>query len=69
MPVGRYCQERCSHPGNWIDSSPRNLSLVIDIFAGFETGRIAGCFEIIEVCGDGTVIPNNGTTINKVRVA
>ena len=57
-----------SHTGNSIDSSTRNLSLVIDVFGGLENGRITA-FEIVEVCGVGTVVPNNGTTINKVRIA
>ena len=63
----RDCQIRCSHVA-CIDSSARNFSLVIYVFGSFETGRKAA-FEIVEVCGVGAVIPNNGTTINKVRVA
>ena len=40
--LNRYRQKRCSHTGNWIDSSTRNLSTVIDVFALLESGRIVG---------------------------
>jgi hypothetical protein len=40
--LNRYRQKRCSHAGNWIDSSTRNLSTVIDVFAVLESGRIVG---------------------------
>src|SRR5437868_11718904 len=64
----RYRQIRLKHARSWIDSSTCNLSLVIYVFRKCENGRIAA-FEIVEVCGVDTVIPNNGTTINLVRVA
>jgi hypothetical protein len=67
--VRRYRQIRSSRAGNWVDDgSTRNLSLVIYVFGALEMGRIVA-FEIVEVCGVDTVIPNNGTTINLVRVA
>jgi hypothetical protein len=66
--LNRYRQKRCSHAGNWIDSSTRNLSTGIDVLAVFETVSIAGLYETVKVCHD-TVLPNNGTTISKVRVA
>jgi len=47
---------------------PGNLSLVIYVFRECEKGRIVA-FEIVEVCGVDTVIPNNGTTIILLRVA
>ena len=53
---------------SWVDSSTCNLSLVIYVFRACENGRKVA-FEIVEVCRVGTVIPNNGTTINQVRVA
>ena len=49
-------------------SSTRNFSFVIDVLRGFEARRKAA-FEIVEVCRCVAVIPNNCTTINKVRVA
>jgi hypothetical protein len=69
--LNRYRQIRRSRTGDRIDnSSARNLSAVIYVFGGFEMGGIAA-FEIgiVEVCGVDTVIPNNCTTINLVRVA
>jgi hypothetical protein len=50
------------------DRSTRNFSLVIYVLRGFQARRKAA-FEIVEVCRRITVIPNNGTTINEVRVA
>ena len=47
----RYRQIRCSHT-ICIDSSTRNLSVVIYVFGSFETNRKAA-FEIVEVCGVG----------------
>src|SRR6266496_1582301 len=63
----RYRQIWCPHI-TCIDSPPRNFSVVIYAFRSFEPNRKAA-FEIIEVCRVGTLIPNNGTTIDKVRVA
>ena len=67
LPLNRSRQIRCSH-SICINSSARNFSIVIYVFGAFETSRIAA-FEIVEVCGCVAVIPNNGSTINKVRVA
>src|SRR6266496_2660024 len=51
-----------------IDSSARNLAIIIYVFGAFEACRITA-FEIVEVCGCVAVIPNNCTTISLVRVA
>ena len=48
-------------------SSTRNFSFVIYVLRVFEARRKAA-FEIVEVCWCVAVIPNNCTTINKVRV-
>jgi hypothetical protein len=59
----------CSGTSSWIDdSSARDLSVVIYVFGAFEMSSKAA-FEIVEVRGCIAVIPNDGTTINKVRVA
>src|SRR5262245_53935000 len=63
----RYGQIRCSHT-TCVDRSTRNFSVLIYAFRSFEPDRKA-TFKIVEVSGVGTLIPNNGTTIDKVRIA
>ncbi len=68
MPVTGDCQIRRSHIV-CINSSSCYFSLVIYAFGTFEAGRKSGGFQIVEICRHGAVVPNNGATINEVRVA
>src|SRR5882724_1719106 len=65
-PPNRRCQIRCSHTR--IDRSTRDFSFVIYVFRRFEA-RSKAALEIVEICRCIAVIPNDSTTINKVRVA
>ncbi len=67
LAVKRYRQVRGPDTIS-IDSSARNLAIIIYVFGAFEACRITA-FEFVEVCGCVAVIPNNCTTIYKVRVA
>src|SRR6266545_6343187 len=67
LAVKRYRQVRGPDTIS-IDSSARNLAIIIYVFGAFEACRITA-FEFVEVCGCVAVIPNNCTTIYKVHVA
>src|SRR5438046_4050061 len=67
LSAGRYRQIWCPYV-TCIDRPPRNFSVLIYAFCSFNPNRKAA-FEIVEVCRVGTVIPNDGTAIDKVRVA
>src|SRR2546422_266472 len=64
----RHCQVRCPYTRIRVNSSARNLPIIIYVLSAFQMSSIAA-FEVVEVGGCVGVVPDNCAAIHEVCVA